>query len=260
VAAFTPSYGLGLADPSVSDKTLAINALAEDLEAQFGGSVKSRSTGVPPASPAQGDRYIVPAGASGAWANLTGYVVRWRGTGWRFYPPVIGMRFLVEDEGYAYAFWKQTTGTWVLLSAGGGAGITAVIQDASPVLGGDLGGGNHRIGNVRGQSVEFDSATALAATGLIPGYLYKYVGGAETQVTLPLNAVEDTVCTFAVRTTGDLLFGVENAALMDLVNVAGQYRLAGRGAVGTAWCTNRVDDPQGNPQFVEWTLTGATSA
>jgi hypothetical protein len=47
---------------------------------------------------------------------------------------------------------------------------------------------------------------------------------------------------------------------MDLVNVAGQYRLAGRGAVGTAWCTNRVDDPQGNPQFVEWTLTGATSA
>lgn len=259
MADFTPRYGFGLVDPSASDKTVAINAFIEDAEAVFGGFVKSRSTPVPPASPAQGDTYIVPAGATAAWANLTGSVVRYRGTGWRFYPATVGMVYEVENENYATVFWKQTTGAWTVLAGGAGSGITSLIQDPAPVFGGDASGGNHQIGNIRPRSAEFDSAAALAAVGLISGYSYKYVGPAETLVTLPLNAVEDTICKFRVRTSGSLLFLMEDASRMDLLNLAGQYRLSGRGAGGTVECSNRVDNPDGSPAFVEWTLDGATS-
>lgn len=44
----------------------------------------------PPASPALGDRYIVPASATGAWAGQTGKIAVYQGAGWSFYTPKNG--------------------------------------------------------------------------------------------------------------------------------------------------------------------------
>lgn len=65
-------------------------------------SAKSRAVTAPPASPAAGDCYIVPAGATGAWAGLTGRVVVWvPGTpsgAWVSATPRLGWVAYVEDE------------------------------------------------------------------------------------------------------------------------------------------------------------------
>ena len=53
----------------------------------------------PPATPTDGDRYLVPTGATGVWAGKTDQVaVRIAGT-WEYDVPQIGWIGLVEDEG-----------------------------------------------------------------------------------------------------------------------------------------------------------------
>ena len=44
------------------------------LGAVVGLSVKDRDLATPPGSPADGERYLVPASASGAWAGKTGQI------------------------------------------------------------------------------------------------------------------------------------------------------------------------------------------
>lgn len=65
-------------------------------------SVKDRDLATPPASPAAGDTYIVPAGATDAWAGLEGRVVVWvPGTpagAWADAKPRLGWVAYVEDE------------------------------------------------------------------------------------------------------------------------------------------------------------------
>lgn len=65
-------------------------------------SAKSRAVTAPPASPAAGDTYIVPAGATDAWAGLEGRVVVWvTGTpagAWADATPRLGWVAYVEDE------------------------------------------------------------------------------------------------------------------------------------------------------------------
>lgn len=45
-------------------------------------SVISATTATPPSSPSAGDAYLIPSGATGAWASLVGKVAQWTGTGW----------------------------------------------------------------------------------------------------------------------------------------------------------------------------------
>lgn len=64
--------------------------------------VKSAVTTAPPVSPSENDRYIIPAGATGAWAGKTGQIAAWQpvhwtgsewdsGGGWLFLPPFQGL-------------------------------------------------------------------------------------------------------------------------------------------------------------------------
>jgi hypothetical protein len=51
-------------------------------------AVNSRTVSSPPGSPNLGDTYVIPIGATGAWAGLDGRLAQWNGTGWvyRAYP------------------------------------------------------------------------------------------------------------------------------------------------------------------------------
>lgn len=73
-------------------------------------SVKDRDLVTPPASPASGDTYIVPASATGAWAGQTGKVTLWSGTVWVFATPRLGWVAYIEDEeklsAYKVAGWS----------------------------------------------------------------------------------------------------------------------------------------------------------
>ncbi|WP_439532105.1 DUF2793 domain-containing protein [Polymorphobacter sp.] len=60
-------------------------------------AVVSRSVTAPPAAVA-GDSYLVPAGASGAWAGEEGRIALFDGVGWVFSDPVTGTAVWVADE------------------------------------------------------------------------------------------------------------------------------------------------------------------
>ena len=77
--------------------------IAEDealirLDALVHGSVKSRTLATPPGSPANGERWIVPSGATGAWAGQAGRIAHWNVNAWVFYVPITGWRYHAEDE------------------------------------------------------------------------------------------------------------------------------------------------------------------
>ncbi len=67
-------------------------------------AVLDRDLTAPPASPSEGDRYIIPSGASGAWAGKTNQVaVRIRGA-WEYYLPKVGWLAYIQDEGVLSVF------------------------------------------------------------------------------------------------------------------------------------------------------------
>ena len=76
-------------------------------------SVIDRDLAAPPASPADGDRYIVGSGATGDWAGWDLNVALWTDGAWLRLPPRTGWRAWVEDEGlllvYDGAGWVGTT-------------------------------------------------------------------------------------------------------------------------------------------------------
>lgn len=65
-------------------------------------SVKDRDLVDPPATPANGDTYILAAGTlTGAWAaRAAGDLAMWSSTdaAWRFYAPRVGVLAYIEDE------------------------------------------------------------------------------------------------------------------------------------------------------------------
>ena len=78
-------------------------------------SVIDRDLAAPPASPADGDRYIVASGATGSWAGWDLNVALWTDGAWLRLPPRAGWRAWVGDEGlllvYDGAGWIGTTPT-----------------------------------------------------------------------------------------------------------------------------------------------------
>lgn len=92
-------------------------------------SVKDRDLTSPPASPADGDRYIVASGATGVWAGWDLNIALWVDGAWLRLPSRTGWRAWVEDEGvlvvYDGSAWIGTTPTSLQNMALLGLGTTA---------------------------------------------------------------------------------------------------------------------------------------
>lgn len=68
------------------------------------GYVLSRSVEAPPSDPSEGDAYLVPVGASGAWAGQDDRIAAFHSNTWLFIYP-LGSPFLVKDEG-EHIYWN----------------------------------------------------------------------------------------------------------------------------------------------------------
>ncbi|HWT29493.1 MAG TPA: DUF2793 domain-containing protein, partial [Propylenella sp.] len=64
----SPSLMLPLLAPEQAQKHVTMNEALGLVDALVQLSVKDRHLTAPPASPTEGDRYIVAPGATGAWA------------------------------------------------------------------------------------------------------------------------------------------------------------------------------------------------
>ncbi|MFO7855902.1 MAG: DUF2793 domain-containing protein [Paracoccaceae bacterium] len=97
-----------------AQKHLTVNDAFERLDVLLMLSAKSRTSATPPAAPDEGDRYLVPAGAAGAWTGEDGRVAAFLNGGWRFFAPRPGWRCFVEDEGGDAVF---GSGVWTGVAA-----------------------------------------------------------------------------------------------------------------------------------------------
>lgn len=86
-------------------------------------SVKDQNLATPPASPVNGDRYIIPSGATGVWAGKTAQIAEYT-TVWTYYTPAIGWTCYVDDEQKVYSWngsaWVRTGGALQTITAGNG--------------------------------------------------------------------------------------------------------------------------------------------
>jgi len=85
-----------------------MDANLKRLGAVVGLSVKDRVLTTPPPSPVDGDRYIIPATATGVWAGKTNQIAVRVASAWEYYTPKVGWLCYVDDEAVLSAF--KTTG------------------------------------------------------------------------------------------------------------------------------------------------------
>ncbi|MBO9606613.1 MAG: DUF2793 domain-containing protein [Paenibacillaceae bacterium] len=122
-------------------------------------SVKDKDLTAPPGSPVAADRYIVPSGATGAWASQTGKIAEWNGSAWDLYTPSVGWTCYVDDEQKIYSWnsstWVRTGGALQSITAGNG--LTGGGQADTVTL--DIGAGN-------GIAVAADAISVTAYRGI----------------------------------------------------------------------------------------------
>lgn len=96
--------------PSQAQKHVSHNEALRMLDALVQPVVESRTLVTPPASPANGDGYIVPVGATGDWAGQDNAIAAFQDGTWQFFAPVTGWLAHVIDAAERVVFtgsgWK----------------------------------------------------------------------------------------------------------------------------------------------------------
>jgi hypothetical protein len=100
----TPNLSLPYVQAAQAQKHVTINESLAALDALVLLAVLDRDLAAPPGAPAEGARYIVAAGATGAWSGQEGAVAIWRDGAWAIYAPKPGWRAWLADEA-ALAVW-----------------------------------------------------------------------------------------------------------------------------------------------------------
>ena len=90
--------GLPYLEASQAQKHVTVNEALARLDAQIHLSVLNRVLTVPPATPAEGDRYLIAAAPTAAWTGQAGKLAMWLEGAWVFVAPREGWRMWVADE------------------------------------------------------------------------------------------------------------------------------------------------------------------
>ena len=157
--------------PSQAQKHVTHNEALRMLDALVQPVVASRTLGTPPASPANGDGYIVPVGATGDWAGQDNAIAAFQDGAWQFFVPVAGWLAYVIDAGERVVFMANG---WMTATDRGGpdldrfginidADVTnrlALSSDASLF---DHDGTDHRLKINKAQAA--DTASIVFQTG-----------------------------------------------------------------------------------------------
>ncbi|HEV7257945.1 MAG TPA: DUF2793 domain-containing protein [Bosea sp. (in: a-proteobacteria)] len=98
-----------------AQKHVTHNDALEIIDALLHLAVESRTTTAPPAPPVTGARYLVPVGATGAWAGHAGTIAAAEGSAWLFHTPQPGWLAFLRDEA---AFVVFDGGDWLPLLRG----------------------------------------------------------------------------------------------------------------------------------------------
>ncbi len=115
----SPRLSLSYVAPSQAQKHVTVNETFRRLDALVQGVVLSRTTAAEPASPAEGEAYILPSGASGAvWSGYAAHdLVAYQDGAWALIAPFEGLRVWVSDDDELVIY---DGAAWAALSGGEG--------------------------------------------------------------------------------------------------------------------------------------------
>lgn len=99
----TPNLLLPFLEAAQAQKHVTVNESLRALDALVHLSVIDSDQSAPPGSPADGDRHVVAAGATGAWAGKDGAVAAWQDGAWAFLTPKAG-----------WQAWERSGGRWLV--------------------------------------------------------------------------------------------------------------------------------------------------
>lgn len=166
----TPNLLLPYIMAAQAQKHVTHNEAIRMLDALVQVGVASRAQTTPPASPADGVRYIVAAAATGAWAGQTGSIAAFQDGAWDFYPPRPGFTAWVADEAIAVVYngtaWiallslPSSVAQWGIGAAPDATNLLAVKSSAS--LFDNIGHGHQVKLN---KATTADTASVLIQTG-----------------------------------------------------------------------------------------------
>lgn len=103
----TVNLGLPCIEGSQAQKHVTHNDALRILDTLVQLAVLDRDLTAPPASPAEGQRWIVKTGATGVWAGHADAIAAWQDGAWQFSAPQAGWLAFVVDEGTLVA-WNGT--------------------------------------------------------------------------------------------------------------------------------------------------------
>lgn len=100
----TANLGLPCIEGSQAQKHVTHNEALHILDTLVQLAVIDRDLAAPPASPAEGQRWIVKTGATGAWTGHVNEIAAWQDGVWQFSTPRAGWLCYVIDEGALLAW------------------------------------------------------------------------------------------------------------------------------------------------------------
>ena len=131
------------------------------------GIIISRSTTAPPGSPNTVDKYIVPSGATGAWAENTNKITWYEHNAWFFITPPVGFTVPIQDENNE-VYW--TGSTWALVVNGTFASITLTSVAGIKIPSGTPGIEAMTLYQVGGYLYFNGNRVGLALTSMLAGF------------------------------------------------------------------------------------------
>ncbi|MEZ5919994.1 MAG: DUF2793 domain-containing protein [Parvularculaceae bacterium] len=127
----SPRLSLSYVLPQQAQKHVTVNETFRRLDALVQLSVLSRTAPDEPATPAEGDAYLLPVGKSGgAWSAFADHsIASFRDGAWSEIAPSTGFVAYVADED---AFYRFASGLWGALSMGGATNSTMLGVNTNP--------------------------------------------------------------------------------------------------------------------------------
>ncbi len=160
----TIHLGLPYLAAAQAQKHVTHNEALSLLDGLVQGAVKSRVLATPPATPSDGDRYLVATTATGAWTGQEGTLALRMDGAWRFLTPHEGWTLWIDNEDVLVAF---DGSTW------SSAGVPSELQNLA----------------LLGVNATADAANKLSVASAAT--LFNHVGNGH-QIKLNKNATADT--------------------------------------------------------------------